>query len=160
MTYLTTFENKKIFWGRVPLRASLKKKLFISQQDGLHETSLDISFLYFKDQVLISYRSTYANNLEPRVPRKHAKVAPRNQPYTKKMPSWYLKYATLLPKGQPLGTQKLSPNWGNFMVPPFIMMNELVPEYGHHNKGFINYNFCRNWVIRNPAWTRLDSLAW
>ena len=25
------------------------------------------------------------------------------------------------------------------------------------NKGFINYVFCRNWAIRNPAVTRLDS---
>ena len=30
----------------------------------------------------------------------------------------------------------------------------------HHNKGFINYVFCRNWAVRNPAGTRLDSLAW
>ena len=25
------------------------------------------------------------------------------------------------------------------------------------NKGFINYVFCRNWAVRNPAGTRLDS---
>ena len=25
---------------------------------------------------------------------------------------------------------------------------------------FINYIFCRNWAVRNPAGTRLDSLAW
>ena len=25
------------------------------------------------------------------------------------------------------------------------------------NKGFINYVFCRNWVVRSPAGTRLDS---
>ena len=24
-------------------------------------------------------------------------------------------------------------------------------------KGFINYVFCRNWAVRNPAGTRLDS---
>ena len=28
------------------------------------------------------------------------------------------------------------------------------------NKGFINYIFCRNWAVRNPAATRLDSVAW
>ena len=27
----------------------------------------------------------------------------------------------------------------------------------HQNKGFINYVFCRNWAVRNPAGTRLDS---
>ena len=26
-----------------------------------------------------------------------------------------------------------------------------------HNKGFKNYVFLRNWVVRNPAGTRLDS---
>ena len=25
------------------------------------------------------------------------------------------------------------------------------------NKGFINYVFCRNWAVRNPAGNRLDS---
>ena len=29
----------------------------------------------------------------------------------------------------------------------------------HHNKGFINYVFCRNWAARNPAGTMLDSLV-
>ena len=27
----------------------------------------------------------------------------------------------------------------------------------HQNKGFINYIFCRNWGVRNPAGTRLDT---
>ena len=27
----------------------------------------------------------------------------------------------------------------------------------HQNKGFINYVFCRNWGVRNPAGTRLDT---
>ena len=31
--------------------------------------------------------------------------------------------------------------------------------YSHQNKGFINYVFCRNRAKRNPAVTRLDSLA-
>ena len=26
-----------------------------------------------------------------------------------------------------------------------------------HKKGFINFVFCRNWAVRNPAGTRLDS---
>ena len=30
----------------------------------------------------------------------------------------------------------------------------------YQNKGFINYVFSRNWAVRNPAGTRLDSLAW
>ena len=34
------------------------------------------------------------------------------------------------------------------------------PIFSHHNKGFINYSFCRNRAVRNPAGTRLDSLAW
>ena len=28
----------------------------------------------------------------------------------------------------------------------------------NQNKGFINYVFCRNWAVRNPAGTRLDSV--
>ena len=32
--------------------------------------------------------------------------------------------------------------------------------YSHHNKGFINYVFCRNWAVRNLAGIRLDTLAW
>ena len=31
------------------------------------------------------------------------------------------------------------------------------PQFSHHKKGFINYVFCRNWAVRNPAGTRLDS---
>ena len=34
---------------------------------------------------------------------------------------------------------------------------ETLSEFSHHNKGFINYVFCRNWAVRNPAGTRLDS---
>ena len=33
----------------------------------------------------------------------------------------------------------------------------MPPQFSHHNKGFINYVFCRNWAVRNPAGTRLDS---
>ena len=34
---------------------------------------------------------------------------------------------------------------------------ENPPYFSHTNKGFINYIFCRNWAVRNPAGTRLDS---
>ena len=33
----------------------------------------------------------------------------------------------------------------------------MPPQFSYHNKGFINYVFCRNWAVRNPAGTRLDS---
>ena len=33
----------------------------------------------------------------------------------------------------------------------------LPPQFSHHDKGFINYVFCRNLAVRNPAGTRLDS---
>ena len=33
----------------------------------------------------------------------------------------------------------------------------MPPQFSHHNKGFINYVFCRNWAVRNPAGTTLDS---
>ena len=33
----------------------------------------------------------------------------------------------------------------------------MPPQFSHHNKGFINFVFCRNWAVRNPAGTRLDS---
>ena len=35
--------------------------------------------------------------------------------------------------------------------------SESSPNFPHQNKGFINYVFCRNWAVRNPAGTRLDS---
>ena len=38
--------------------------------------------------------------------------------------------------------------------------NPYKPQFSHHNKGFINFVFCRNWAVRNPAGTMLDSLAW
>ena len=31
------------------------------------------------------------------------------------------------------------------------------PIFPHQNKGLINYVFCRNWPVRNPAGTRQDS---
>ena len=34
------------------------------------------------------------------------------------------------------------------------------PKFPPKNKGFINYVSYRNWAVRNPAETRLDSLAW
>ena len=33
----------------------------------------------------------------------------------------------------------------------------MPPQFSHQNTGFINYVFCRNWAVRNPAGTRLDS---
>ena len=36
-------------------------------------------------------------------------------------------------------------------------MQRKAPQFSHHNKCFINYVFCRNWAVRNPAVTRLDS---
>jgi hypothetical protein len=37
-------------------------------------------------------------------------------------------------------------------------LQEAPPNSPNQNKGFINYIFCRNWAVRNPAGTRLDSL--
>ena len=41
--------------------------------------------------------------------------------------------------------------------PPRKQWSEASPNFPHQNKGFINYVFCRNWAVRNPAGTRLDS---
>ena len=41
--------------------------------------------------------------------------------------------------------------------PHWMQCREMPPQFSHHNKGFINYVFCRNWAVRNPAGTRLDS---
>ena len=32
-----------------------------------------------------------------------------------------------------------------------------IQLFPHQNKGFINFVFCRNWAVRNPVGTRLDS---
>ena len=43
---------------------------------------------------------------------------------------------------------------------PFLQESNGVkhhPISPHQNKGFINYVFCRNWAVRNPAGTRLES---
>ena len=40
---------------------------------------------------------------------------------------------------------------------PMKAMQRNAPQFSHYNKGFIIYIFCRNWVVRNPAGTRLDS---
>ena len=39
-----------------------------------------------------------------------------------------------------------------FPFPPKRQYNKHQPI--SHKKGFINYVFCRNWAIRNPAWNR------
>ena len=41
--------------------------------------------------------------------------------------------------------------------PPGKQWSEASPNFPHQNKGFINYFFCRNLAVRNPAGTRLDS---
>ena len=38
-----------------------------------------------------------------------------------------------------------------------MQCREMPPQFTHHNKGFINYVFCRKCPVRNPAGTRLDS---
>ena len=48
----------------------------------------------------------------------------------------------------------------HFSCSPCNQCREIVPHFSHHNKGFINNVFCINWAVRNPAGTRLDSLAW
>ena len=37
----------------------------------------------------------------------------------------------------------------------FLFLLAIIADKHHHNKGFINYVFCRNLVVKNPAWTRL-----
>ena len=44
-----------------------------------------------------------------------------------------------------------------FPIPPGRQEREAPPNFPKKNKGFINYVFCRNWAVRNPAGTRLDS---
>ena len=36
-------------------------------------------------------------------------------------------------------------------------VKEAPANFPQKNKGFINYVFCRNWAVRNPAGTRLAS---
>ena len=43
---------------------------------------------------------------------------------------------------------------------PYKQCKETPPWFSQDNKGFINYIFCINKAVRNPAGTRLDSLAW
>ena len=43
-----------------------------------------------------------------------------------------------------------------FLIIPLSSRNALKRSTPK-NKGFINYVFCRNWVVRSPAGTRLDS---
>ena len=40
---------------------------------------------------------------------------------------------------------------------PWMQWSEASPNFPPQNKGFINYVFCRNCAVRNPAGTRLDS---
>ena len=43
-----------------------------------------------------------------------------------------------------------------FPFPPGRQKRQ-APSNFPKKKGFINYVFCRNWAVRNPAGTRLDS---
>ena len=45
----------------------------------------------------------------------------------------------------------------HFSLPPWKQCREMPPQFSNNNKGFINYVFCRNCAVRNPAGTRLDS---
>ena len=47
-----------------------------------------------------------------------------------------------------------------WLVSTFPICNVSPPQFSHQNKIFIIYIFFRNWAVRNPAGTRLDSLAW
>ena len=42
---------------------------------------------------------------------------------------------------------------------PLRQCRETSPQFSYQNKVFINYVFGRNWAVRNPAGTRLDSLT-
>ena len=44
-----------------------------------------------------------------------------------------------------------------FFFSPMKAMQRIATSVLHHNNGFINHVFCRNWAVRNPAGTRLDS---
>ena len=43
------------------------------------------------------------------------------------------------------------------LPPPGKQWSEPSPNSPPQNKGFINHVFCRNWAVRKPAGTRLDS---
>ena len=45
----------------------------------------------------------------------------------------------------------------HFYFSPLNQWRETPSQFSHQNKGFINYVSCRNWAVRNPAGTRLDS---
>ena len=44
-----------------------------------------------------------------------------------------------------------------FPFPPGRLLRQAPSNFPPKNKGFINYVFCRNWAVRTPARTRLDS---
>ena len=44
-----------------------------------------------------------------------------------------------------------------FFFSPMKAMQRNVTSLLASQKGFITYVFCRNWAVRNPAGTRLDS---
>ena len=54
----------------------------------------------------------------------------------------------LLPNFKPLYT---------FSLLQEINKEKSLPYFPDQSKGFINHNFCRNWAVRDPTGTRLDS---
>ena len=49
----------------------------------------------------------------------------------------------------------------NGLVSTFHFLHSSNGEkpFFNHNKGFLNYAFCRDWAVRNPAGTRIASHA-
>ena len=44
-----------------------------------------------------------------------------------------------------------------FSFPLARQFREAPPNFPPKNKDVVNYVFCRNWTVKNPAGTRLDS---
>ena len=55
---------------------------------------------------------------------------------------------------------KSNRHYSSFSILPLSSrkaVKEAPANFPQKNKGFISYVFCRNWAVRNPAGTRLDS---
>ena len=74
---------------------------------------------------------------------------------------WYFSALTACRKGKS-GDKLVLHNSKTLCTFPFLqeIMQRTTAYFPHQNKCFINYVFCWNWAVKNPAWTRLDSLAW
>jgi hypothetical protein len=49
----------------------------------------------------------------------------------------------------------------SFLILPLSSRKALkrsTTQFPNQNKGFLSFVFCRNWAVRNPAGTRLDSV--